>query len=778
MKKRVLISLIFCFIPLLAFSRPSVALVLSGGGARGYVHIATLRMIEKYGIPVDYVVGTSMGAIIGGLFAAGYSSYDIEKAISEHNIPDAVFNLNLSKGFPVKKENDNFNNFISLSADSDVNIGTTGVVNDIKILCILDELLSLSKTTHNFDELPLSFRAVAVNVVNGKTEVLKSGDLVTAIRASMGIPMAFPIFEREGKFLVDGGVNNNMPVDVAIEEFHPDIIISSDCTNAVINKSNGSDLEARLRNNESSINDILNQISSISDASLYSPSYIRQMSDISIFYDTTAWSIMSFNDVYDIIDFAHSSAEQYSNEFERLSNSFDKSDIVEYKREGMYFDITPPLISAVVSKGNERYRTGVAKSIVGEFDWIIGKRLTKANLEALSKHIKMVADFYNVSTFYYTLDETENGCVMNLHYDFPIFKPHQFLLGLNAEFSSLVKINNQNNNKATFNLPIGISLKYSYLLSNKKNLDSISLSFLSSSLFENTSFTISYSHLFNLNRRFVGFAIPFLRFFANSPSSITALSNLFTAQNYGVDTGLSFGYFHKINTLDITLGLTYIYFGKGDINSSKRSMSLLPNASLSLILGTIQDTRIHYSSGYHISLKGFVGIDPPIVSVKSSGDISTIHIPYSIKLKALGVYQILSHLTLSMSAECGVSRRAYDITDGFFEYGGTSGMPGFGTGSKVHDFYIASLALVVPFFEHRAPVNPAFSFRVAVGQHDEINKSGDAYDAVSVPLFSSLKPVNVGVEGALIVASDIIEFALCVGYEFTDNQISVSVSLK
>ena len=113
MKKRVLISLIFCFIPLLAFSRPSVALVLSGGGARGYVHIATLRMIEKYGIPVDYVVGTSMGAIIGGLFAAGYSSYDIEKAIGEHNIPDAVFNLNLSKGFPVKKENDNFNNFIS-----------------------------------------------------------------------------------------------------------------------------------------------------------------------------------------------------------------------------------------------------------------------------------------------------------------------------------------------------------------------------------------------------------------------------------------------------------------------------------------------------------------------------------------------------------------------------------------------------------------------------------------------------------------------------------------
>ena len=105
-------------------------------------------------------------------------------------------------------------------------------------------------------------------------------------------------------------------------------------------------------------------------------------------------------------------------------------------------------------------------------------------------------------------------------------------------------------------------------------------------------------------------------------------------------------------------------------------------------------------------------------------------------------------------------------------------MPGFGTGSKVHDFYIASLALVVPFFEHRAPINPAFSLRVAVGQHDEINKSGDAYDAVSVPIFSSLKPVNVGVEGALIVASDIIEFALCVSYEFTDNQISVSVSLK
>ena len=778
MKKRFIVLLLSCFIPLVAFSRPRVALVLSGGGARGYVHIATLKMIEEYGIPVDYVVGTSMGAIIGGLFAAGYSSSDIERAINEYNIPSAVFNLSLSNGSPIETDRDRFNNIITLSADSKGNIGTTGVVNDIKILCILDELFASSKTTYDFDSLPRAFRAVAVNVVNGKTEVIKSGDLATSIRASIGIPMAFPVFEREGKFLVDGGVNNNMPVDIAIDEFHPDIIISSDCTNEFINKSKGRDIETKLRDNAASINDIINQMSSISDTALYSSEYIRRVSDVSVFYDTTEWSIMSFSSVKDIIEYAHSSAKQCADDFGRLRSRFEDDELIEYPKIGEYYSIEPPLITSVVSKGNERYKNGVSKSIVSDLKWIVGKKLTKDTLASLSASIKTIAEFYDVSTFYYTLDKTDDGCVMNLYYDFPIFKPHQFSIGLNAEFATLIKVKKNNSIDAVFNVPIGVALKYTYLLSNKKNLDSISLSFASSSLFENTSFALSYSHLFNLSRPVVGFAVPYLRLFAKSPSSITSASNLFTSQNYGVDVGSSFGYVHKINSLAISVGLRYIYFGKGDPKSSKRSMSLLPNASLSLTVGTIHDTRVHYSSGYRISLKGFVGIDPPVSNKRSSGDLSEIQVPFSGNLKVLGVYSVGSHLSLNLSAECGISRRAYDMDDGFFEYGGINGMPGFTVGTKVHDYYLFSFAFVVPFFENAASVNPAVSLRVAIGQHDEINRYGDAYDDTFIPVFSSLYPLNVGIEGGITVASDMIDFALCVGYEIINNQVSLSVSLK
>lgn len=778
MKRRILISiLLVCLIPLCVFARPSVALVLSGGGARGYVHIATLKMIEEYNIPVDYVVGTSMGAIIGGLFAAGYNADDIEEIIEEYNIPDAVFNLSLTNNSTLQNDIEQFNNFFTLSIDSKGNIGTTGVVNDIKVLCILDEIFALSKTTHDFDKLPRAFRAVAANVVNGETEVLKDGDLATAIRASMGIPMAFPVFERDGKFLVDGGVNNNMPVDIAISEFNPDIIISSDCTNEFINRLKGRDIETKLKKNTSSINDIVNQITSLSDVALYDSAHIRDVSDVAVFYDTTSWTVMSFTDVGDIIDYAHHSALKYDVDFLAIRNRFNEDELFDYGEKGVYSTLEEPLIVDVVSKGNERYRKGVSASIVNDLYGIVGKRLTRKNLAELTADIKTVANFYNASTFYYTLDNTDKGCVMNLYFDFPVFKQHSLSIGVNTEFAAQIKVKNTSN-IGLFSVPFGLALKYDYLLSPNANLDSLSLLFATSSLFENTSFTLSYSHLFNMYRPAIGFVSPFLVLFAKSPVSITSTHNFFKSQNYGFDIGSSVGYMNIVSDLDITLGLRFMYFGKGAIESSKRSLSLLPQASLSIIFGTIRDQKFHYKTGYQIYLNAFMGVDLPVARGKQSGDLNEVQLPFSALVRAVGVYSVAPHCSLSVSAECGVSRRAYDVDDGYFEYGGIKGMPGFVTGTKVHDYYIASLSCIIPFFESVTAVNPAFSLRVAIGQRDEISDLTWSYDEEFVHVFSALKPLNVGVEGALVASSDIVDLTLAVGYEFLIHQLSLTLNLK
>jgi NTE family protein len=211
-----------------AKSRPSVAVVLSGGGAKGAAHIGALRVIEEAGIPIDYVVGTSMGALIGGLYSVGYTTAQLDSILSTQD-----WKLMLSdrenpaeKPLAERMQSEQYALTVPFRASSpEINNG--GFIKGVNIGHMLYRLLYPYNHAMQFDSLPIPFACVAVDIAGGSAHEFHNGDLQEAMRASMSIPGLFTPVRRDGKVLVDGGIMNNYPMDVA-RKMGADIIIGVD----------------------------------------------------------------------------------------------------------------------------------------------------------------------------------------------------------------------------------------------------------------------------------------------------------------------------------------------------------------------------------------------------------------------------------------------------------------------------------------------------------------------------------------------------------------------
>jgi len=187
-----------------------VALVLSGGGARGLAHVGVLKALEENNIPIDYIVGTSMGAIVGGFYAAGYSADQIEDIVSSQYFQDWV-NGRIGDKFNYfySKENPN-SSWVSVNLQVDTALYTTfssNLANDLALNLALAELLSQAseKSNYNFDSLFIPFRAMAADIFTQEQVVLKSGRLNEALRATSTVPFFYKPIRINSKFLFDGG---------------------------------------------------------------------------------------------------------------------------------------------------------------------------------------------------------------------------------------------------------------------------------------------------------------------------------------------------------------------------------------------------------------------------------------------------------------------------------------------------------------------------------------------------------------------------------------------
>lgn len=226
--KLLIFTLFFC---LSVFSqeqnRPKIGLVLSGGGAKGFAHIGVLKVLEDAGIKIDYIGGTSMGAVIGGLYASGYTASQIDSIFQKTNFDELIndFVPRSSKNF-YEKRNDELYALVLPFTKFRVGIPealSKGMYN----FNLISKLTRNVRHVRDFNKLPIPFLCIGTDIETGKQVILDSGNLPQAIIASAAFPSLFSPVEVDGKLLVDGGVTNNYPID-EVRKLGADIIIGVD----------------------------------------------------------------------------------------------------------------------------------------------------------------------------------------------------------------------------------------------------------------------------------------------------------------------------------------------------------------------------------------------------------------------------------------------------------------------------------------------------------------------------------------------------------------------
>ncbi|NER64894.1 BamA/TamA family outer membrane protein [Pseudomonas sp. MAFF212427] len=232
--RRLLLCLLLSFTSLALAAtettRPKVGLVLSGGAARGLAHIGVLKALEEQGVKIDAIAGTSMGAVIGGLYASGYKIDELEKLALAIDWQQALSDAPPRKDIPFRRKQDDRDFLVKqrLSFRDDGSLGLPlGVIQGQNLALLLESLLAHTSDTRDFDKLPVPFRAVATDIASGEKVVFRKGHLPQVIRASMSIPAVFAPVELDGRLLVDGGMVDNIPLDI-VREMGVDIAIVVD----------------------------------------------------------------------------------------------------------------------------------------------------------------------------------------------------------------------------------------------------------------------------------------------------------------------------------------------------------------------------------------------------------------------------------------------------------------------------------------------------------------------------------------------------------------------
>jgi predicted acylesterase/phospholipase RssA len=225
-------DMVFRFSPRVSIpGMPRVALALSGGGARGLAHIGIIQRLEEVGYPLDSVTGTSAGALVGALYASGFSGREIEDLFSQLDLTRAFLEpLWRNPGETLGEQEDRSATFLSIERQNGHLSLAQGLRSGVEVQHTLQGLLSRGAyfSGGDFDRLQRPLRVLATNLETGQGRVFGSGDLVEAVRASMSIPGGFRPVIIEGQQYVDGALVENLPVTTAKEAFHPDLVIGVD----------------------------------------------------------------------------------------------------------------------------------------------------------------------------------------------------------------------------------------------------------------------------------------------------------------------------------------------------------------------------------------------------------------------------------------------------------------------------------------------------------------------------------------------------------------------
>ncbi|MFV0595397.1 patatin-like phospholipase family protein [Shewanella sp.] len=239
MMRRIFASVFLCLLltPLYAAERPKVGLVLSGGGAKGAAHVGVLKILEEHQIPVDYIAGTSIGAYVAGMYSLGYSASEVEAIMMgvdwDSGYSDTIPRNVLS--YRDKQLRDRYNIPLNIGYNEGEVRAPSGLLRGQTMSQLLRQSTDLVQQFGDFDALAIPYRAVATDLETSLPVVIDHGSLVKAMQASATVPGALQPTQIDGKLLVDGGIANNMPVDV-VKAMGADIIIAVDIGSPLVTK--------------------------------------------------------------------------------------------------------------------------------------------------------------------------------------------------------------------------------------------------------------------------------------------------------------------------------------------------------------------------------------------------------------------------------------------------------------------------------------------------------------------------------------------------------------
>jgi NTE family protein len=367
--KKICLSFLIALLSLASFAqkeRPKIGLVLSGGGAKGIAHIGVLKAMEEAGLTPDYITGTSMGSIMGGLYSIGYSADELATLVTTVD-----WDLILTNKIPLDKvtfeEKAYYGRYLLdfYLKDKELQL-PSGVIEGQALMELFSELTRPVHDITDFSQFPIPFTCVGANIVTGEPVDLNHGSLALAMRASMAIPTVFTPVKIDGKLLVDGGLVRNMPVD-EIKAMGADIIIGVFV---------GTDL-AQEEDLKSAVK-ILTQSAFITSA--FDAKKQLEQCDILVRPDLTGYSTASFHDAAGILERGMNAGEQYVEIFKQLADSL--------KKMGPLHKVVKPAIQdsyifdSIEIVGNKVITDDF---IIGKMKFKPGKELT---IEELNKRIE------------------------------------------------------------------------------------------------------------------------------------------------------------------------------------------------------------------------------------------------------------------------------------------------------------------------------------------------------------------------------------------------------
>ena len=371
--------------------QPKVGLVLSGGGAKGFAHIGVLKELEKAGVQIDYIAGTSMGAIIGGLYASGYSATQIEQIIAETDFFTLLQDIYPRRSKPLFEKEHGEKHAIVLP----VNKGKIGLPKGVSrgqnVLGFLNYLLSPVDSINEFSKLPIPFFCIATDVETGLEVKLTKGSLPISLRASGSFPTLLDPVELNDKLLIDGGVANNFPIE-EMKRTGVDIIIGVDVQSKLFNKEN---IKSAI--------DILNQVSSFQ---MYKDNSKKiKMTDVYIHPDIYNYSVVSFDKSKEIL----LKGEEKAKEFTKVFDSIAKLQIEKRKPLKKGNLNAKYLLNEIELHGVKGYTRA---HVLGKLKISVGDSLTNKDINLKLGYLLASGSFENVE---YHLKKNGKGKKLILH---------------------------------------------------------------------------------------------------------------------------------------------------------------------------------------------------------------------------------------------------------------------------------------------------------------------------------------------------------------------------